>query len=210
MLFRQYEDYLESLGRKPGSVRIYSRCLRRVLPYQCCPEEMLSLVNELIAAHAKGGNAYDPKDHGNTAAALRHLKNMLLEPYAQKLCVTYDAGYTSFPLKEEHVHAYRISDYTITVEYYAGFCPTRTVEKKISHKRFHELVELMLKNRHLLAPSDTAIKTVHGFISDINYVLEDTTEGTHCRHLFMSDTLRREASGAEASYSLWLSRCIKR
>lgn len=205
MLIKNYGDYLERQGLSETTIRIYSGKLQIFLDNGYSEGDLLGAVDQLIVEHSKGGQCYDTKDSGNTAAALRKLKEYKLESYFKNFYIVYNKGFSSFARKDEYVSFYKIKNSTITVEYSEGFSVSRKQSKTISKKKYCELIGIMLKARQILCHSNTAIKGSHGYVSMYSYYLDDKCSGDYCRYLFEDIPT---ANWAKKEYEDWLSKFI--
>ena len=205
----EVREYLEKVPLSSNSVSNYLNRLRRILEQEQIDNidrmGLIYLVDELLKGFSKEGRFYDPKDHGNNVAALRHLKNYLYVPYSECLWITYNEGYQSFPDTSRHVGAYRISDRQIEITYYRGQVPVEKVVKPIKDKQWTALLDIVLLNRSVLSPSDTAFCDFHGPKSYYEYELDDHTAGVHCRALFDNDTMARKTDYANELFVKWLT-----
>ena len=88
-MIKYYGDYLKSQGLSDTTNRIYSGKLQIFLDNGYSEADLLGAVDQLIVKHSKGGQCYDAKDSGNTAAALRKLKEYKLESYIEDFYIIY-------------------------------------------------------------------------------------------------------------------------
>lgn len=70
------------------------------------------------------------------------------------------------------------------------------------------MLDIMLLNRSVLSPSDTAFCDFHGPKSYYEYELDDHTSGTHCGALFDNDTMARRTDYANELFVKWLARYL--
>ena len=89
MLIQEYANYLIREGLSERSARIYTRKIQDLLSQGYNEETICNAIEEFIYMYSRGGKCYDPKDHGNTLSALKRLRNMLLEPYADNFFISY-------------------------------------------------------------------------------------------------------------------------
>ena len=82
MLINDYRIYLEDIKRKPKTINIYVSKLQGFLDNGYTEADLCRLADVLYKAHLKGGNMYDPRDSGNTSAALKNLVDFLASGYA--------------------------------------------------------------------------------------------------------------------------------
>ena len=202
MFIKDYGDFLKKEGLSETTIRIYSGRLRRLLDNGYSEADLIGAVDQLIHQYSKDGVCYDPKDHGNTAAALKKLKEYILEAFVEDFYITYQKGYSSFVRQDEHVSFYKIQNGMITVEYSKGNTASRRATKVITKKKYYELIDIIIKAKCVLCPSNTAIKDFHGYVSKYSYYLDDKNNGSCCRHLF-DDTPK--STWANTQYQTWLS-----
>lgn len=205
ILIKYYGDYLKSQGLSDTTNRIYSGKLQIFLDNGYSEADLLGAVDQLIVKHSKGGQCYDAKDSGNTAAALRKLKEYKLESYIEDFYIIYKKGYSSFVRQDEHVSFYKIENGKITVEYSKGHLFSKKQSKTISKKKYCELIDIILKAKSVLCPSNTAIKGFHGYDSAYSYYLDDKCSGDYCRYLFEDIPA---ANWARKEYESWISKFI--
>jgi hypothetical protein len=156
----------EKSGRAERSVRIYLNRISKLLSNGYSVEDLCAGIDQIIAAHAKGGASYNPKDSGNTSAALGQIKKMLQYPY-----INYSLGYQSFATKEEHVTGYCIDGNTITISKSRGFFPLKDITKTISKEDMRKLVAILeeAKRGRFFENSDTCFYTTHGKSKSFDY-----------------------------------------
>ncbi len=203
MLIREYADYLRNRQYSKYSVSVYSGRLQRFLNQGYSEADLKGAVDQLIRDHSKGGVHYDPKDHGNTVAALKRLKEMLLEGYLKDLVIAYERGYASFAPMEQHMVAYAMQNGQITVTYNTGKKET----KAISLVDYMQLAEILQRYEDCLSDSDTEIKAFHGPLETYRYTIGKHS-GHHCAGLF--DKKRGEAKqiAAASEYAAWMEKYI--
>jgi len=158
MLLQDYGDFLKNCGRSENTVKIYTRKLQIFLDNGFSEADLIGAVDQLIVQYSKNGNRYDPKDHGNTVAALKQLKDFLRAPYAEDLLIAYEQGFHSFVPKNRYVSGYTIANGTITISYQKGFTPLKTVTKTIPKQYYDKLIDLLMEYERWLSPSNTAIR----------------------------------------------------
>jgi hypothetical protein len=202
MLIASYGDFLREEGYPESTVRMYSCRLRRFLNNGYSEADLLGSVDQLIRQYSKGGVYHDSKDHGNTVAALKKLKEYTLNPYIEDFSIIYEKGYSSFVRKDEYVSSYKIQHGKIEVEYSADRMVLRRETIAITKKKYYELIDIIIKGKDVLCSSNTAIKGFHGYDSTHSYYLDDKYNGNCCRHLF-DDTPK--STWANTQYQTWLS-----
>lgn len=72
-----FTKYLQKEGYADSSVFIYTGRVEELVKKHTM-HGLLSNLNKILKSYYEGGANNDPKDHGNTAAALQQLKNYLL------------------------------------------------------------------------------------------------------------------------------------
>lgn len=202
MLIARYGDFLREEGYPETTVRFYSGRLRRFLKNGYSEADLLGSVDQLIRQYSKGGVYYDPKDRGNTVAALKKLKEYTLKPYIEDFSITYEKGYSSFVRKDEYVSFYKIQNGKIEVEYSADRVVLRRETIAITKKKYYELIDIIIKGKNVLCSSNTAIKGFHGYDSTYSYYLDDKYNGNCCGYLFDDTSM---ANWARKEYETWLS-----
>lgn len=207
MLLQDYRDFLKNCGRSENTVKIYTRKLQIFLDNGFSEADLIGAVDQLIMQYSKGGDRYDPKDHGYTVAALKQLKDFLRAPYAENLLIAYEQGFHSFVPKNRYVSGYTIADGTITISYQKGFTPLKSVTKTIPKQYYGTLIDLIMRYEKLLSPSNTAIRTHHGNINTYRYEIHGRRE-SDCGSLFASEKQQTVAEQANQAYRNWLSRYI--
>lgn len=203
------EDFLKKLNNvmedaelDPHSIGIYLRKIKELLEKGLSVNDLCGAIDEIIQAHSKNGNLYDPKDHGNTKAALNHVKKMLSYPH-----ITYRKGWSSWVDTNAHIVEYYIRGNTITFSKNIGFYPSGSVTKKINAKQMDKLIALLdeARNYNLFESSDTRIQTVHGPICTYSYSYRDMS-GVNCGSLFNNDP---RADSIRKQYNDWLDAVTK-
>ncbi len=184
MLIQEYENYLIREGLSERSARIYTRKIQDLLSQGYNEETICNAIEEFIYMYSRGGKCYDPKDHGNTLSALKRLRNMLLEPYAENFFISYMHNNDMMCRYYEYVKSYEISNGQIQINYATGFdTPTKTVIKKIPANRYFALISLVKNYSYWLSASDTALKGFHGVAWSYSYNFVDKS-GYECKSIF--------------------------
>ena len=182
------EDFLNELGDfmrnssrlSEPSVRIYLGRIQNLLAIGYSVDTLCREIDAIIKAHRVGGQDYNPKDSGNTAAALKQVQKMIRYPY-----ICYSLGYQSFRDVDEHLTGYCIDGDTITISKSRGFVPIGDLTKKIPKKHLQTLIELLeeANKNALFAKSNTCIRTTHGENCSYEYSYGRNT-GKNCNALF--------------------------
>ena len=194
---RAYIDFLVSHGLSENAAKVYAGKLRKFLNSGYSIADLCGAVESLIKRHGKGGEEYDPKDHGNTYNALKWLWLFLNEDLAQTLYIHYRKGWSSsVPLGKDMVE-YTISGNTIEVKYNVGFGPGSVKRKTIRVPELCVLIDIMNRHRRHLSNSNSTVKTFHGVICEYDYRFNGHN-GTQCGSLFDDDS-------AMAEYQAWLA-----
>lgn len=207
MLIKDYEKYLRDKKYPEASIKIYSRKIQNLLDKGWSEEDLIRGVFNIIPSFRKGGQHFDAKDHGNTAAALSHLLDMLIEPLIESFFIERTASFSTFTPKKRYVTSYKIANHRIFLTY----SDTGTAIKKISKKRFIELIVMLHSNKFVLSPSNTAslVPTAFDYHSGyFNYSFDDRTED-HCLYLFDSEKSASRANAANTAYNTWIKYFIK-
>ena len=198
---REYIDFLLFHGLSESSAKEYAGKLRKFLRNGYSIADLCGSVERLIKRHGKGGEEYDPKDHGKTYNALKWLWRFLYEDLAQNLFIHYRKGWSSRPPVGKHMVEYTISGNTIEVKYNVGFGPGGVKTKIIKIPDLCVLIDIMKRHRAHLANSDTIVKTFHDVIYQYDYCF-DGREEIECGYLFDDDS-------AMAEYQAWLAPFVK-
>lgn len=198
---RAYIDFLVSHGLSANSAKLYAGKLRRFLRNGYTVADLCGAIEWLIKRHGKGGEEYDPKDHGNTYNALKWLWLFLYEDIAKSIYIHYRRGWSSFTPVGEHMAEYTISGNTIDVIYGVGFGPGGAKTKTVKIPDLCVLIGIMKRHRAHLANSNSTVKTFHGVICQYDYRF-DGREEFECGYLFDDDS-------AMAEYQAWLAPFVK-
>ena len=210
----EYRDFLEqyaddlSLGSTlcRQSIAAYTRKLRSFLEKGFSPVDLCGACLDLIDLYSKGGKHYNPKDHGTTVAALKHLRNQIFRETADTLQISYGQRYSSFPPKEKHVVSYVLKKGSLFVRYQKGFLPAGEKHLRIPDRIFYRLLSFLEENDRLLSPSDTALPSSHpGGEAVFSYTLGDKS-ATRCAQLFDSPKNPKAAEKALTQYRAFLAR----
>ena len=193
VFLKELEDYMrEVVGLKERSIKIYLSKLRKVLESGYSVGDLCGAAEQLWEQYGPAGQRYDPKDHGNTRAAIKHVANLvrakLLEdpgcPY-----VSYSVGWDSFRPVDLCESGYTIQDGVITFSYNKGFAAGKNVSTKIPTADIKKLIYIFERAQALgcLSSSDACIHSVHGNRYTYDYSFKDNM-GSNCRCLFEGDT----------------------
>ena len=196
----EYEKFLTELGAfmktvkglSDSAIRIYLSRIRRLMQCGYSVADLCGASDRLWNDYGPNGNRYDPKDHGNTRAALRHLDDyvrmQLLEQYSG-LYISYEQGWQSFRPLGKYESGYTIQNGVITFSYNRGFSACGNVQKKISTTDLRALIFLLESayKKGCFAASDTCIKNDHGDQQKYSYAFTDVS-GNRCACLFEGDT----------------------
>ena len=198
---RAYIDFLVSHGLSDNAAKVYAGKLRKFLRNGYSIADLCGAVEHLIKRHGKGGEEYDPKDHGNIYNALKWLWLFLNEDLVKNLYIHYRKGWSSFVPTGKDMVEYTISGNVIEVTYNVGFGPGGVETKTIKIPDLCVLIGMMKCHRAHLAHSNSTVKTFHGVICQYDYRF-DGREGIKCGSLFDDD-------GAMREYNDWLAPFIK-
>ena len=198
---REYIDFLVSHGLSENAAKVYAGKLRKFLKSGYSIGDLCGAVGWLIKRHGKGGEEYDPKDHGNTYNALKWLWRFLYDDVAENIYIHYRKGWSSFVPVGKHMVEYTISGNTIEVKYNAGFGPSGVKTKALQVSDLCVLIDIMKRYHRYLSNSNTTIKTSHDVICQYDYSF-DGYDGVQCGSLFDYDI-------AMGEYNDWLAPFIK-
>ena len=198
---REYIDFLVSHGLSASSAKVYAGKLRKFLRNGYSIADLCGAVERLMKRHGKGGEEYDPKDHGNTYNALKWLWRFLNDDVAKNIYIHYRKGWSSFTPVGKHMVEYTISGNTIEVIYNVGFGPGAVKTETIKIPDLCVLIDIMKRHRAHLANSNSTVKSFHGVICQYDYRF-DGREGIECGSLF-------DDVGAMGEYNDWLAPIIK-
>jgi len=179
-------DFINELGDfmrnslSEGSVRIYLSKIKKLLESKYTIDAIYEGIDQIIINHSEGGKDFDANDHNNTCSALKQVRKMILHPY-----ICYNAGYTSFPIKDVHLIGYCIDGDVITISKACGFIPISDETRKISKKDMKSLLDILneANAKHLFQKSNTCLYTEHGKNIHFDYSY-GRNSGTDCNCLF--------------------------
>lgn len=198
---RAYIYFLVSHGLSKGAAKVYAGKLRKFLRNGYSIADLCGAVERLIKRLGKGGEEYDPKDHGKTYNALKWLWRFLYEDIAESIYIHYRKGWSSFPPVGKHMVEYTISGNTIEVIYNVGFGPGGVKTKTIKIPDLCVLIDIMKRHRAHLANSNSTVMAFHDVIYQYDYRF-DGREEFKCGYLFDDDS-------AMAEYQAWLAPFVK-
>ena len=193
MFLAELEKYMREVkGLTESAIRIYLRRIRRLLDSGYSVDDLKGDADRLYGEYGSKGQMYDPKDHGNNRAAVKHVADMVRDEFLEKMrdiYVSYDMGWTSFRPKDEYECGYKIQGGEVTFLYNVGFGAGKKVTKKISATDLKKLVSLFKRaqGNGCLASSNTCIKTIHGNQCAYDYDVLGMT-GNNCGCLFDGDS----------------------
>lgn len=188
------EDYLRN-GKKltESSIKVYLNRIRKLLDSEYSVNDLCGTADRLWKDYGVKGQCYDPKDHGNTRAAVKHVASLVREKFLAEFgCpyVSYEKAWSSFRPKGKHECGYVIDNGIITFSYNIGFSKGKDIGKIISAthlRQLHNIFERARKKGHL-ASSNSCISTVHGHLHKYAYVFGDAC-GSNCGCLFEGDSV---------------------
>ena len=198
---REYIDFLVFRGLSENASKVYAGKLRKFLLNGYSIADLCGAVVCLIKRYGKGGDKYDPKDHGNIYNALKWLWRFLYDDVAENIYIHYRKGWSSFVPVGKHMVEYTISGNTIEVKYNAGFGPGGVKTKTIKTTDLCMLIDIMKRHRARLANSNSTVNTFHDVIYQYDYRF-DGREEIECGYLFDDDS-------AMAEYQAWLAPFVK-
>lgn len=194
---RAYMDFLIGNGLSESSARVYAGKLRKLLRGGYSVGDLCGLVERLIKSYGKGGDKFDPKDHGNTYNALKWLWRFLNGDLVGDLYIHYRKGWSSFVPVGKYMVEYTISGNIIEVKYDVGFGSGSVERKVIKVSELCVLIDIMKRHSHLLSKSHSTVNTVHDVMFQYDYRF-DGREETRCGSLFDDDK-------AMGEYNAWLN-----
>ena len=198
----ELEYYLRNATHlKEQSLKIYINRIRNLLDSGYSVSDLCGSADRLWEAYGAKGQLYDPKDHGNTRAAIRHVADFVREKILEESgCpyVSYEKGWSSFRPKGKYESGYVIANGVITFSYNIGFRTGKTVAKKLSATNIMELNYLFerAQKKGCLASSGTCISTVHGNQNKFDYSF-GSAAGNNCCCLFEGDSVYVKQLDAE-------------
>ena len=198
---REYVDFLISHGLSERAAKVYACKLRKFLNNGYSVADLCGSVERLIKRHGRGGEEYNPKDHGNIYNALKWLWRFLNDDVAKDIYIHYRKGWSSFQPVGKHVVEYTISGNTIELKYNVGFGPGGVKTKTIKEYDLCMLIHIMKRHSRHLAKSNSTVKTFHDVICQYDYSF-DGCVGTQCGSLFDDD-------GAMGEYQDWIEPFVK-
>ena len=192
-----YINWLEENGYSKKTIDAYIREVKKILFNGYSVNDLLGALYGLICEY-ESARKNNKSDHGTGVAALKRLRDMIIEMTDLK----------------DFMIAYHVEDYVLTLDsallcYYKGFNQLTTKQLKNKKDKLYELVFLVWHYRHLLCPSNTCIKTIHGPISYYDYKI-GTYEGKNCSNIFYSNvpSEKKELEVALDKYHLLLEKII--
>jgi len=149
-----------------NSIKIYRNQIKKLLESGYNMTYVCEEIERIVQDFSKGGQLYDPKDHGNTKSALSKAKKMINGPY-----IHYEKGWFSFVPKDEYITGYCIAGNKITIFKNIGFVNAGSEVKEISSEDMEELVSVLDEaiNNNLLQSSENIMSTEHGDINKYEY-----------------------------------------
>lgn len=189
MFLNELEDYLRNVKKlAESSVKVYLSRVRKLLESGYSVSDLCGGADRLWKDYSVKGQSYDPKDHGNTRAAIKHVADLVREKILAEFgCpfVSYEKGWSSFRPKGKYESGYVIDNGKITFSYNIGFNKGKSVMKNISAtdiKRLNRMFKRAYSNGWL-ASSGTCLSTVHGDQHKFDYSFDGAT-GSNCSCLF--------------------------
>jgi len=189
----ELEDYLRNTKQlTDSSVKLYLNRIRRLLETEYSVGDLRGCTDLLWEEYGPNGSKYDPNDHANTRAAIRHVDGLVRKQLLERVgnfYISYEQGWNSVRRIDKHESGYTIKDGTITFSYCTGFSKSKDVTKRISTRNLDKLINVLFRayRKHVLAASNTCIVTVHGKQFKYDYSLFDDA-GTDCGCLFEGDS----------------------
>lgn len=184
MFLDEYKAFLIRQGKTPGTVTKYSQKLQYFLNNGYSVNDLIGSAVWLLEQYSKGGAKYDPKDHGSTVAAIKHLNEFILDGCTDTLYIRYvypKSTWTEPVYKTE----YLIENRQLVVHYSNG----KQTKQRIKDADFYALVKLLKEYQQdlsseslLLGSAPTMLDYMPGYYV---YGFKDSS-GYGCESLFKS------------------------
>lgn len=190
---KELEDYLRKVKKlKERSISIYLKRIRNLLDEGYSVADLCGAASQLWEKYGPNGSLYDPKDHGNTRAAIRHVDDLVLSKLLETspLFVSCNKGWSSFRPKGKHVNSYTIMGNELTICYDVGFVSGGKMVKSLSNNNIRQLYYLFERAKAIgcLAESNTCINNFHGPQEKYDYSFGSAC-GHDCSCLFEGDSI---------------------
>ncbi len=144
------------------AIKIYINRLLKNFFNKGAMNDLLGDINLFIREYSKGGTYYDQRDHNNTLAALKKMRDYhYLGKLPKYINISKSSGWQSF--------ASNHSDHVVfTLENNMILVPKK---KKMRDFDYYELLILIAKNTNYLSAGSNPFSTIHGPIGYINYTI---------------------------------------
>ncbi len=175
-----------------SAIKTYLNRIKRLLDSGYSVNDLCGAADRLWADYGAKGQRYDPKDHGNTRAAIKQVARLVREKILEEYgCpyVSYSVGWSSSRPTGKYEAGYIIDNGEITFLYNIGFETGKSVVKELSAtniSKLHYIFETAYKHG-CLAPSNTCLTTAHGAQHKYGYSYKDAS-GSDCCCLFKGDS----------------------
>lgn len=185
----ELEDHLLNIKKlSKSSIRVYLNRICKLLDAGYSVNDLCGAADCLWRSYGSKGQFYDPKDHGNTRSAIRHVADLVREKILAEFgCpyVSFEKGWNSFRPKGKDESGYVIDNGKITFSYNIGFNKGKSVMKNISATDIKSLNRMFKRaySNGWLASSGTCLSTVHGNQHKFDYSFDGAT-GSNCSCLF--------------------------
>ena len=184
---RLFGEYLETCELSRTSISIYSRVIKQFFENGYSIGDIEGAIDNLIKNHSKGGSEYNQKDHGNTIAALKKVRDFFRKDINRHFFIAYNGSYQSFFPKGKYAYSYYITNGVVNITYGNGPFPGEKVSKKLSKKYEDALFHLLYQYRRYLSKGTKPINTFHGPLPSYSYEFMNK-KCDSCGAIFVGDS----------------------
>ena len=204
-----FNDYLADSDLSPASIAIYERVIEGFFERGFSVDDLKGAIDRLIEDYSRGGEHYDPKDHGNTVAALKKARDFFRRDVDRHFLIMLNGCYQSFFPVGKYVYSYYITNGVVGITYGKGPLPGDKVTKKLSRKYEDEIFHLLYRYKHLLSKETKPINTFHGPLSHYSYEFL-SKKCDSCSKIFTGDDFYlHEAEEANAKLAAIIKKLVK-